>query len=78
MLYNLRRYIFNIIRGRMIGFHKRYVQYILSGLIPSSISIISIHYREHQSDILSKPNNNTIILLLFDDNGIICNVPILY
>jgi hypothetical protein len=77
MLYNLRCYIFNIIRGRMVGQSKRRVQYILSRLMPTEISIISIHFSEPQNDILYNPKHK-IIILLFDDNGVICNIPILH
>lgn len=77
MLYNLRCYIFDIIRVRMVGLNKRHVQNILSIVVPSSISIISLHYSECLNYILYTPNHK-IITLIFDDNGVICNVPILH
>lgn len=74
MLYNLRHWVFQRVRTRFIGLHKNTTRRLLSILL-SDVIIISIHYSESYYNINQTPK---LLLLIFDDNGIIIDIPTLY
>jgi hypothetical protein len=76
MLYNLRHWVFQHVRTRFIGVHKNTTCKFLSILL-SDVIIISIHRSESYYNInLNKTHK--VLLLTFDDNGIIITIPTLY
>jgi hypothetical protein len=78
MLYNLRHWVFQRVRTRFIGLHKNTTRRLLSILL-SDVIIISIHFSDTYYNINTNTNKtHQILLLTFDDNGIIIDIPTLY